>query len=244
MPTITRNISLLAITFIALVAASLPANADQQPYSKMAPIERYLMANRNAEIALARSAAPPTISNHATVLVLERSGYVTALKGKNGFVCMVGRAWTDTIDLPGVYDPKMLAPYCLNPAAAKSLLPVVDKLTALVLAGDSQTQIVAALKAAYAAKQLPALEPDSMSYMMSKSACLDEQGDDTSHVMFYNTMPDGRDWGAGLDGSPILSSSYWFPNDDQRAMASGLPPIRVFVVGVKRWSDGTPQLVK
>ena len=235
-----RHICLWAVALVALI----PSVGAAAQYPKPAPIAQYLMNDRRAEIALARSAAPAAVSNDATVLVFTPTGYVTAVKGSNGFVCMVGRAWTDTIDMPGVYDPKMLAPYCLNAPAARSLLPVIREQTALVLAGDSQAQIVDALKAAYAAHQLPALEPNSMSYMMSKSACLDEQGDDTSHVMFYNTMPNGRLWGADLTGTPILSSSYWFPKDDQRALASGLPPIRVFVVGVKRWSDGTPQLVK
>ena len=55
------------------------------PYPKMLPLEQYLM-DRNAEIALARSAAPPAIANQAEVLVLGREGYVTAEKGSNGRV--------------------------------------------------------------------------------------------------------------------------------------------------------------
>jgi hypothetical protein len=50
------------------------------------------MADRNAEIALARSAAPDAISRDAEVLVLGRNGYQTAVTGKNGFVCVVERS--------------------------------------------------------------------------------------------------------------------------------------------------------
>ena len=56
------------------------------------------MADRNAEIALARSAAPPAISHDAKVLVLDRNGYETAVEGKNGFVCVVERAWMSGFD--------------------------------------------------------------------------------------------------------------------------------------------------
>jgi hypothetical protein len=57
----------------------------------MAPLDQYLMVDRDAEIAMARSAAPEAISRDAYVLVLGRHGYETAVKGKNGFVCVVER---------------------------------------------------------------------------------------------------------------------------------------------------------
>src|SRR5271154_6208838 len=70
-------------------------------YPKMAAIEQYLMADRNAEIAMARSAAPAAISGDAEVLVLGRHGYETAIKGRNGFVCVVERAWMSPFGSPG-----------------------------------------------------------------------------------------------------------------------------------------------
>src|SRR5258707_13376193 len=56
------------------------------------PLSEYLMP-RDAEIALARSAAPANISGRATIKVLTKSGYEVAHKGDNGFVCMVMRGW-------------------------------------------------------------------------------------------------------------------------------------------------------
>src|ERR1700747_233247 len=87
-------------------------------YPSMAPIEQYLM-DRTAEIALARSAAPESISGDAEVLVLGRHGFETAVKGKNGFVCTVERSWTSAPD-PDFFNPKVRVPECLNAAAALS----------------------------------------------------------------------------------------------------------------------------
>src|SRR5260370_35084141 len=58
----------------------------KEPYPSMAPLDQYLM-DRNAEIAMARSAAPEAISGDADVLVLGRHGDETAGKCKNGLVC-------------------------------------------------------------------------------------------------------------------------------------------------------------
>src|SRR5215813_11796652 len=89
-------------------------------YSKMAPVEQYLM-DRTAEIALARSAAPKSISQDAEVQVLGPHGFETAVKGTNGFVCIVGRGWTSAADAD-FWDPKVRVPMCVNAAAARSYL--------------------------------------------------------------------------------------------------------------------------
>ena len=81
------------ITVMALVLVLGPkAAAQSNKYSTMATVGQYLM-ERNAEILLARSPAPDSISSAATILVLGRQGYETAVRGKNGFVCMVERSW-------------------------------------------------------------------------------------------------------------------------------------------------------
>jgi hypothetical protein len=238
-----RVIALGVLIVGAVLSVALPATAEatKPRYPKMAPIEQYLLPDRNTEIALARSAAPQAISHDATVLILGRHGYETVVNGKNGFVCMVERGWTSAIDWPEVWNPKILGPDCLNPPAARSLLPIVYKRTEMVLAGYSEAEIITAIKQKLLKKELPALEPGAMSYMMSKSAYLtDDDHHNLAHVMFYNIISDAGIWGANLPKSPIGSSSYWFPNDVDNPQ-DGLPPIRVFIVGVKRWSDGTLQ---
>jgi hypothetical protein len=64
---------------------------------------------RNAEITLAGSAAPESISEDAEVMVLSRHGYETVVKGKNGFACVVQRSWTAGIDDPDFWNPKLRA---------------------------------------------------------------------------------------------------------------------------------------
>src|SRR5271166_6607050 len=96
-----------ALGFV-LTATQNWAEDSKTPYSSMAPLEEYLM-ERNAEIALARSAAPDSISRDAEVLVLGRHGYETAVKGKNGFVCVVERGWMGPFngeDAANFWNPK------------------------------------------------------------------------------------------------------------------------------------------
>jgi len=194
---------------------------------KMAPIEQYLMTDQSAEIALARSAAPESISRDAGVLVLGRHGFETAVPGKNGFVCIVERSWTSAPD-PDFWNPKVRTPICYNAAAARSLLPRNIKRTSFALTGRTQAQVDETIVAAVDKKELPAMEPGAMCYMMSKQGY---GGDSVEHwpphLMFYFSQTDPAIWGANLPGSPILASS------------DTLEHLTEFVVAVQRWSDGT-----
>jgi len=197
----------------------------------MAPIDEYLMADRNAEIALARSAAPQAISRDAKILVLGQHGYETAIEGKNGFVCVVERAWMSPFDRPEFWNPKIRGPICFNPPAAHSILPLTYKRTQMILAGKSKAQIIDAFKAAYEKKELPALEAGAMSYMMSKEAYLtDADGHNVAHLMFYTPLMGDAAWGADLPNSPVRLTPQF----------KDAPPIDVFIVPVGRWSDGAP----
>ena len=235
-----KYICLMALVLIISIGFLVPRLAAQSDkYSKMAPVDQYLM-ERNAEILLAHSAAPDSISNDATVLVLERQGYETAVQGKNGFVCMVERSWMEAFDSPEFWNPKVRGAECLNRQAARSIVPIAELRTKMVLGGHSKAEIVSALKTAFDKKQLPNLESDNMVYMMSKSAYLTDQGDHNGpHVMFFTALTDGKDWGAFASGSPVVSGPYWFSSPKQPSQASGLPPILVFAVEVAKWSDGT-----
>jgi len=127
-------------------------------YPSMAPLDQYLMADRNAEIALALSAAPAPISRDATVLVFEKSGYQTAVEGKNGFTCLVERSWMSPFDSPEFWNPKMRGPICYNPAAVRTILPYTVNRTKLALTGLSKAQLRENITAAIAKNELkPAL---------------------------------------------------------------------------------------
>ena len=199
-------------------------------YPQMAPLEEYLMTDRDAEITLARTAAPESISHDATVLVLGRHGYETAVQGKNGFVCVVERGWMSPADAPEFWNPKIRGPICFNPPAARSVLPVTYKRTGMVLAGRTKAEIIEGNKAAFERGELPALEPGAMSYMMSKEAYLTDRDDhNLAHLMFYTPPLDGAVWGADVPKSPVILNPQF----------KGVQPIDVFVVPVGRWSDGT-----
>lgn len=230
---------------LAISIGCLAPKAAAQPdkYSKMAPADQYMM-DRNAEILLARSAAPDSIARDATVVVLGRQGYETAVRGNNGFVCMVERGWLGSFDWPEFWNPKVRGADCLNPQAARSILPIAELRTKMVMAGHSKAEIVAAIRTAFDKKQLPALENGAMAYMMSKSAYLTDAGDHNGpHLMFFTPLTDDKDWGVGAEGSPVVSGPYWFSSKKDAAkdaeQAKGLPPIIVFAVVVANWSDGT-----
>ena len=200
-------------------------------YEQMAPVEEYMMQDRNAEMALARSAAPESISHDATVLVLGRHGYETAAEGKNGFVCVVERGWMSPADAPEFWNPKLRGPICFNPPAARSVLPTTYKRTEMVLAGKTKAEIIEGNKAAFEKGELPALEPGAMSYMLSKGADLTDDGShNLAHLMFYTPQLDGSVWGADLPKSPVMLIPQF----------KGAQPINVLIVPVGKWSDGTP----
>ncbi len=209
-------------------AAGMPTLDHPIAYPSMASIEQYLMPDRNAEIALARSAAPAAISSDAKILVLGWRGYETAIEGKNGFVCMVERSWGSPFNSAEFWNPKIRVPECFNPAAARSILPLAIKRTEMVLAGLSKAQMIDSIKAGFDNKELPAPESGAMCYMMSKQG----YGGDSaphwpSHVMFFYSGIDPATWGANLPGSPIMAVS-----DDREKLTE-------FAIGVGRWSDGT-----
>src|SRR5260370_12163151 len=101
-----------------LIGVGVPcANAQEAKYP---PVSEYMMAG-DAEIALAKSAAPQNISDRATIEVFTPSGYQVAHQGDNGFVCMVRGGFTGAptrtpIQLRGLfYDPTTMAPLCSQP---------------------------------------------------------------------------------------------------------------------------------
>ena len=100
----------IALGFLLGAAWQALGQDAKAPYPNMAPIDQYLMENQGSEIALARSAAPESISRDAEVMVLGRRGHETAVQGKNGFACVVERSWTAPIDDPGFWNPKGVLP--------------------------------------------------------------------------------------------------------------------------------------
>jgi hypothetical protein len=230
------------VTFLCFAGAVLSGAARQvraqeaAAYPAAAPLDQYLIADKGSEVEQARSAAPASVSDGAEVLVLTKDGYVTAVKdgyvtavkGGNGFVCLVERAWGKSTDDPEFWNPKVRAPHCLNAPAAKTYLPIFLMKTKLVLAGKSNLEIARALNAAWESKELPALEPNAMCYMMSKQQYLgDHDMHWHPHMMWYVPGDAAKSWGANLAGVPAIAGDV--PQDR----------MTVFLLKVDHWSDGT-----
>jgi hypothetical protein len=219
-----------ALVLACVLMSEGAAQTAKTAYPKMAPLSAYLMP-RDAEIALARSAAPQSVSGNAEVLILAKDGFRTAVKGSNGFVCMVARSWSADYSDPGFWDPKLNAPICYNSLAAKSQVRATIKRTQVALAGGSQVQMVAAIKAVIESGELPAAESGSMAYMLSRHAYLNDRvGPWRPHLMLFTPETDPKSWGAGLPASPILGIEH----HDERST--------VFLIPLGRWSDGTPSV--
>jgi hypothetical protein len=229
-----RRFALLAAAVLAqllLTGTTCQAQtSDKKPsYSAMAPIDQYLIADTSAEIALARSAAPPSISDSAEVLVLGPTGYTSAAKGTNGFVCIVERSWAAATTEADFWNPKVRAPNCFNAAAARTFLPIFLLRTKLVLAGKSKAEILAATASALDKGEIPALEPSAMCYMLSKEQYLNDRGTNwRPHLMFFAPGGAAKTWGANLPGSPIMAA------DDPEER------VTIFMVLAPQWSDGSP----
>jgi hypothetical protein len=208
-----------------LIGMASTASAAPDPYPMMAPLGRYESASLQDEIALARSAAPPSISGKAEILAFDKHGYRSVMRGSNGFVCLVERSWADALSNREFWNPKIRIPICFNPAATRTVLPFYLRRTKWVLDGRTLSQISALTKVH------PAPDParGALAMMMSKDGYLaDGVGAAGPHVMIYLASEPASSWAAGVEDSPVFAT----PGDKDS--------ITIFYISVRKWSDGTP----
>jgi len=195
---------LLPVLLLLSGVAATPAAAQ----GKYPPITDYLMP-REAEIALSRSAAPPIVSDRATVKVLTASGYEVARQGDNGVVCMVMRGFTAPTYTPAalralVYDPAVHAPICFAAPAVRTVLPYYELRTKLAIAGKNPDQIAEALQAAYVKGELPRRDGATFAYMFSAHQHLGPGiGAWRPHMMVFVPYADATTVGATPFGEPL-----------------------------------------
>jgi|HubBroStandDraft_5_1064220.scaffolds.fasta_scaffold14009_2 hypothetical protein len=228
-----HKITLPLILVLSLGAMS-PVLADNAKplYPAMAPIEQYLSASPAVEIAMAKSAGPKSVSDKASVMVLTKTGYETAVNGSNGFVCFIQRSWAKDFDDPEFWNPKDYTPQCWNAAAVSSVLPEYLKRTQWVLAGVSKEEMLARTKAAWAAHEFTPPAPESVVFMLSKDQYINDPAPGAPsnwhpHVMFFVPATEDSKWGANLPGSPVFSTT------------SDVDPVTTFFVISPKWSDGS-----
>jgi len=222
------KISWLAACMLAFAMTAFEsASAQTVPYLSMAPLEQYLMPQED-EIALARSAAPRSVSDEADVMVLGKEGYVTVVKGTNGFLCIVERGWAGETSFSDFWNPKQRAPNCFNRAAARTFAQIYLMKTRLVLAGYPKQEILKQTIAAMDSRELLPPEPGAMCYMMSKQQYLNDKDRNWHpHMMFFVAGDVAASWGANLPGSPVIAA-----NDAEER-------VTIFMMMAEHWSDGT-----
>lgn len=194
----------------------------------MGPIAPYLMSDQQAEIVLARTGGPPAIAAHADVLVLKSHGFVTAVKGTNGFVCVVERSWASPFDDTEFWNPQERGPDCYNPPAARTEIPILLQQAQWALAGLSKKQIEEKTNAAVADHTFKSPEPGAFGFMLSKQGHLNHaHGPWHPHMMFFVSREQVAGFGPDVNNSPTMSVS--------RGALSTL-----VMVPVPTWSDGSP----
>jgi hypothetical protein len=208
------------LTLVPLILLIGGAALAQSTHSRPAypPIDAYLMP-RDAELALARSAAPANIAGRATIKLLTASGYRVAHEGDNGFVCLVMRGWSAPTYTPAqfrdlVFDPSVRAPICFNPAAVRTVLPYYELRSQFGIDGRTPDEIGRGLEAAYAKGSLPKRDGVALAYMWSADQQLGPGiGHWHPHMMIFapyaeNTMIGGNGFGMPL---PVVTDDGGTP---------------------------------
>lgn len=218
---------ILCVLALALIATTARAQSNTYP-----SLDSYMMP-RDAEVALARSSAPPNVSSAATIKVLTKTGYQVAQQGSNGFVCMVLRGSAGPTYTPPplrdlVYDPAVRAPICFDPAAARIVMPYYELRGRLAMEGKTPDQIATGVEAAYARGELPPRDRVSFGYMWSADQHLGPgAGHWHPHMMvfvpFYtNSMLGDNEFGKPLpfvsDDAGTPFSTVVIPVDDRLAI--------------------------
>ena len=210
-----KHLTIVLALLLAVFDAAVPMRAQN---SKYPPLSEYMMTPE-AEIGLARSAAPESVSAHATVKILAASGYKVAAQGDNGFVCLVLRGWAAPTYTPAqfrdlVYDASVRAPLCFNPPAARQVLPYYELRSKLGMEGKTPDQISEGVQAAYATGQLPRRDEVSFAYMWSADQNLASGiGHWHPHMMIFapyydNSLVGNNEFGSAL---PQLSDDSGTP---------------------------------
>jgi len=215
---------------LLLAAMALPfaAQAADEGLPTRGPIAPYLMSDSRTEIALARTGGPPSIAAKAEVLVLTPNGFETAVKGTNGWVCIVERSWATAFNDMEFWNPKERGPDCLNPPAARTEIPQQIQEAKWVVAGLSRQEMAEKTKAAFLDHSFRSPEPGAFGFMLSKEGHLNHaHGPWLPHMMFFVAEDQIVNYGSSVDKSPVQS-------DDRGPYESAM-----IYVPVSAWSDGT-----
>ena len=144
--------------------------------------------SREERIKLAKSAAPPEISDHATVYVLDKTGYAKVQDGTNGFSCFVDRQ-----------TPFNLEPTCFDAEGSATTLQSPFFAEEQRAQGKPEDEIKAAIDDGYKTRTFHAPAKPGIVYMMSDHGVLFIAGKFIHippHLMFYAPYATEKDLGS------------------------------------------------
>ena len=144
---------------------------------------------REERIKLVESAAPSEISSHATVYLLEQTGYAKIREGTNGFSCIVDRQ-----------TPLNLEPTCFDAEGSSTTLPTRLYVEEQRAKGKSEEQIKAEIDEGYKKGKFKPPSKPGIVYMMSDRGYLLVPGTNKlvpipPHLMFYAPYATDKDIG-------------------------------------------------
>lgn len=201
---------------LASVSAAFPNPAGAIQSSDAGSTELAPILDREREIALARSAAPPEISAEATVLALVRgAGFQVAREGTNGVTCLVNRSW-----------PRAIEPHCFDREGSRTILPVHLREMELKEKGWSKDAIHADIAEGFRTGRFVPPSRPAVSWM--QSAAQDLYNDEGAHVgawkphlMIYHPYLTPEDLGLP-EGPP--------PGDGPMVVDPGRPTANLVIV--------------
>jgi hypothetical protein len=205
---------MLTLGFLALTTA-VPAAAQSRHGARPA------MA-RDAEIALARSAAPAAISGSARVWVWNGSRYMVADSGRTTVNCYLARHWVPSVE-----------PHCLDEEASATILPILMRKIELYAAGKTDAEVEREIADGIKANRFRLPSRPALTYMMSSAQNL-VGGDGTPvgawqpHLMIYYPEWTGKQ--AGLEG---FVADVGFIENPGTPLAALVVPLKTFVPAPK-----------
>jgi hypothetical protein len=196
-----------AAVFTIFIATVASAQESRDP--RRAGPRKLLPAPQ--EIALARSAAPASVADSASVYVFTDSGYVLAARGSNSAACYVSRSW-----------PTSVEPHCFDREGASTILPMHMREVELLHRGLAPAEAEREIGAGISSGRFQLPRRPAVSYMMSAAQeLISDDGRPVGrwrpHVMIYYPFleeePGGRPpdmKAAMITGARTASSSIVF----------------------------------
>lgn len=174
---------------------------------------------REREIALARSAAPDSVSDRARILALTDRGFEVAVQGTSPVTCIVNRSWPESVE-----------PSCYDAEASATILPVEVYRTEERHKGRPEGAIEREINDRLADGRFRLPRRPAMHYMMSSAQQLisDEGravGKWYPHLMLY--MPYLTNAELGLPASFDIRAGH--VSDSGKPWATLVVPLRAFV---------------